>query len=281
MKITAIAPWYGSNRLLAHHIGPLLTGCRWLGIPFAGGMCELTSFPLSTFPSTVLVSDLHAHVLNLAAVVAEDKLSGQLQDRLAKLPFHPTILEQAQGRCLKREVKADALWFGAESENLRKPDLSWAIDFFVCSWMGRNGTAGTKGEFTSPLSVRWNAGGGDSATRFRHAAESLGEFNRILRRCTFVRLDVFAFLNRCYDDAECGLYLDPPFIGVGDCYKFTFPDVDHGRLGSALHGFRKLRIVLRYYDHPLIRQLYPEADWKWLRLEGGKKQAHPRRLLPR
>lgn len=28
---TAIAPWYGSNRILAKHVGEELAGCTWVG----------------------------------------------------------------------------------------------------------------------------------------------------------------------------------------------------------------------------------------------------------
>lgn len=30
-----------------------------------------------------------------------------------------------------------------------------------------------------------------------------------------------------------------------------------------LADFDNVRIVVRYGDHPLIRELYPEPDWTW------------------
>lgn len=39
-KVSAIASWFGSNRMLAPRVGEALTGCDWVGIVFAGGMCE-------------------------------------------------------------------------------------------------------------------------------------------------------------------------------------------------------------------------------------------------
>lgn len=41
MKITALSPWFGSNRMLASEVGKHLTGCKWVGIPFCGGLAEL------------------------------------------------------------------------------------------------------------------------------------------------------------------------------------------------------------------------------------------------
>lgn len=31
--INALAPWYGSNRMLAEHVGKALEGCTWVGVP--------------------------------------------------------------------------------------------------------------------------------------------------------------------------------------------------------------------------------------------------------
>lgn len=37
MKIRALVPWFGSSRIIAPHVGKALRGCRWVGVPFAGG----------------------------------------------------------------------------------------------------------------------------------------------------------------------------------------------------------------------------------------------------
>jgi len=71
--ITALAPWFGSNRTLAENVGTALAGCQWVGVPFAGGMCEL----LQIKARSLLVSDLHRHVLNLAAVAADPHSDGR------------------------------------------------------------------------------------------------------------------------------------------------------------------------------------------------------------
>jgi site-specific DNA-adenine methylase len=262
MKTTAIAPWFGSNRLLAHKVGELLTGCEWVGVPFAGGMCELAHIPART----LLVNDKHEAVINLAAVVRDQREA--LQRSLEALPFHPSVLAAAQSRC--RTIESNPAWKPANAEDA----LDWATDYFVCAWMGRNGTAGTDREFKSGLSVRWNAGGGDSAVRFRSATESLTEWQAIMRRCTFVCLDVFEFLDRVKDEPRHGLYLDPPFPGPGDDYRHKFTEEQQRKLAARLGTFQRCRVVLRYYDHELIRELYPEVGWTWHRPEGGRTQAN-------
>lgn len=260
--VTAIAPWFGSNRSLAHRVGELLDGCKWVGVPFAGGMCEL----LYIDARTVLVGDLHTHVLNLASVVADPDLNRQLREKLDALPFHPNVLRDAQAQCAERDV------IPGPGPLIPPRDLKWAAAYFVCAWMGRNGTAGTASEFRATYSHRWTATGGDSALRFRNAAESLKAWGEVMRRCTFVQLNVFDFLDRCHDKPEHGIYLDPPFPGPGDDYKHTFGEEQQRKLAATLNGFTSARVVCRFYDHPLIRELY--AGWTWQHPEGGRTQAN-------
>lgn len=263
---TAIAPWFGSNRTLATNVGAALAGCRWVGVPFAGGMSEL----LHITASTVIVGDLHAHVLNLTAAIADEKCCLELNHRLAHLPYHPDVLAAAQERCHAREVAANDYWFGG-SDRVTRPDVDWACDYFVCAWMSRNGCAGTRNEFTSNFSVRWDAGGGDSATRFRNAAAGLAAWCEVMRRCTFVRMNALAFVAGVIDKAGHAIYCDPPFPEVGDSYKYSFDTDDQRRLAKRLAEFKRCRVVVRFYDHPLIRELYPEPLWKWHRFEGRKQ----------
>ncbi|WP_439624114.1 hypothetical protein [Gemmata sp.] len=257
--VNALAPWFGSNRSLAHKVGELLTDCTWVGVPFAGGMSEL----LHITARTLLVSDLHAHVLNLAAVVADPDLRPRLVDQLDGLPVHPDVLASAQLRCR---------WY--EEQGVHPPCLEWAVNYFVCAWMARNGTAGTATEFKAGMSTRWTANGGDSAIRFRNATESLAQWSEVMRRCTFIKLDVFAFLGRVCDQAGHGVYLDPPFPGPGDDYKHKFDEASQRKLSRELTAFKKCRVVCRFYRHPLIEELYPAARWEWIDCAGGKKQTN-------
>jgi site-specific DNA-adenine methylase len=79
---------------------------------------------------------------------------------------------------------------------------------------------------------------------------------------------VFEFLVRCEDSPGHGIYCDPPFPGPGDRYKHQFSEDSHRMLAQKLATFTKTRVVCRFYDHPLIRELYPEERWTWVRLKG-------------
>jgi site-specific DNA-adenine methylase len=254
VKITALAPWYGSARLIAKYVGEELDGCSWVGVPFAGGMTEL----LYIKARTIVASDLHGWVINLARCVADHECYRLLRNTLSHTLFHPDELVEAQKWC--RENKP--------GDTDIRPSVGDAEAFFICAWMGRNGKAGTDTEFKGGMSIRWDAGGGDSCGRFRSAVRSLAGWRSVLRRCTFQVLDVFAFLAKCQDKAGHGIYCDPPFPGPGDDYRHKFTEEQHCELACRLAAFRNARVVCRFYDHPLVRALYPEGRWTWRRLKG-------------
>jgi DNA adenine methylase len=273
MKVTALAQWYGSNRMLAEHVGRLMGKRSWVGVPFAGGMCELAHINART----MLVSDLHRHIVNLAMVVGDPDMCRELREQLTGPLFHPDVLAAAQRECLRRERDpAYVLGLAADGEPgrptlNRSARIEWAADYFRCCWMSRSGTAGTDGEFRGGLSVRWISNGGDSVVRFRNAVASLADWQRVMARCTFVCLDVFDFLAKCIDAPDHGLYLDPPFPGPGDKYTHRFSQAQHRELAEWLACPKACRIVCRFYDVPLVRELYPEPAWTWHHLTGRKQ----------
>lgn len=254
--ITTFVPVFGSNRTNADKPGELLKGCKFVAIAFAGGMSEVRHMKART----IVVNDRHSHIINCAMVAADPKKGPALYRKLRKLAFHPVILRTAQQMCLAWE--SSDKWDGVT------PILPWAIDYFICAWMARNGTAATDDEFKSGLSIRWDAGGGDSCVRFRSATEALKEWRAILARCTFQCLDCFTFLEKVGDAEENGVYCDPPWPGDGLHYKHKFTEAMQRRLAEKLHGYEKARVVIRYGDHPLIRELYPEPRWTWRDLTG-------------
>ncbi len=247
MPIRAIAPWFGSARMNAEIVGEELRGCRWVGVPFSGGMSELAHI---TAPM-IVVSDLHRHVVNLANVVAMQRR--ELFDVLRRLPFHPDVLKLAQEFCKSNEPSG-------------MNDLRAATHYFVCVWMGRSHKAGTTDEFNGEISRRWNANGGSSNTRYRSAIKSLAAWERVMKRCSFDVMDCFEFLEACKDEPGHGLYIDAPWPDDGKRYRHTFTESQHRQLAMALRAFRKMRVVVRFGDHPLIRELYPEPQWTWRRI---------------
>lgn len=160
-------------------------------------------------------------------------------------------------------------------------DISRAYWYFIFSWMGRNGLAGTSRALTSALAVRFTNGGGSPVIRFRSAIESIPAWHYRLCNVLILRRDAFELLPQIEDDSTTAIYIDSPYLletrsegaafdqGTRYLHDFTStsgagglfgeekePD-DHDRLAAALNRFKKARVVISYYDHPRLRELYP------------------------
>lgn len=264
MPITALAPWFGGCRSIADRIGTELGDLAWCAVPFAGGMPELPW--ISTRAG--IACDRHRHLINLARVVADDALLCRLIRRVERLLFHPDVLAAAQRRCVTREHERAGGGLFADGEAASgDPDVEWAADYFVCAWMGRGGASGRGGEFAQSLAVRYTAGGGGSAKRWRSAVESLPAWGAVLARWEFVCDDAFAVLARLRPQDRVGIYADPPWVGLGDKYTHRFTAAHHSQLARELRrlSVAGYRVVVRYGDDPLVRALYPESEgWTWV-----------------
>lgn len=205
--ITALAPWFGSNRMLGPEVGRHLQGCDWVGIPFSGGMCEVPHITART----LVINDVHNAIITLGRVTSDEVLGPRLYRRLRRKLVHPAELQSAQERTHAIGEIAESTKDQISEDLL----LSWAEQYFTAVWIARAGAAGTDHELDASLALRWNAGGGDSAKRYQNAIRSLNAWRRTLRRATFSTLDVFAFLDKCQDLPKHGIYCDQPFQALG------------------------------------------------------------------
>lgn len=271
LAIGQLVDRFGSNRKNAAEPGKLLAGCTHVSIPFAGGLSEVPFFlspkkggsPDSIGTANgINVNDLDRHVINLARVVRDRR--ADLAAWLDRTPYHADQLEESQAFCRSARSDLDTC------DKVGPVQFAWACHYFVASWLTRGGSGGTRGEFNGSLSVRWKAGGGDSVVRFRSATEGLAAWEATMSRCTFTTLDAFDFLAECSqrDVSGNGIYCDPPWPDDGEKYRHKFTEAMQRRLAEVLTAFAQTRIVVRYGDHPLIRELYPESRWTWRHLTG-------------
>jgi hypothetical protein len=274
MTTKTLTPWFGSNRSCAAEAGRELAGLSWVGVVFAGGMSEIPFIGARS----LVINDLHSALINLGRVVASPDLFPAFQQATEGKLFHPIELQDAQCRCLEREAAIEnargAGLFGGPVTTCKVPDVAWAVDYWVAVWMGRSANAGTDGEFRGNLSVRMNANGGDSAVRYRSATGSLPAWHRLLLRANFKSQDCFEFIDSVGDEQGHGLYCDPPFPGPGYSYKHKFTAAMHRRLAEKLAAFQRTRVVCRFYEHELVRELYPASRWTFRAVKGGRTQAN-------
>lgn len=247
MKILAIAPWFGGKRTLAPTIIEELGTHRAYWEPFCGGMSVLLSKPASSFET---VNDLHADLVNLARCMQHPALGPSLYRRLRRALNSQELFIESRQRC------------NSYPATIADLDVDRAYDYFLTSWQGMNGMAGTK-RYNLGFARRLTKNGGHAARRFSSAVETIPAFRRRLRNVTVLSTDGIELCERIEDASGVVIYADPPYLTKGADYEHDFQDGfmgqanDHERLARALCRFSRTRVVLSYYDHPALRALYP------------------------
>lgn len=273
MKIGALAPWFGGKRTLAPRIVAELGKHTQYFEPFLGGAAVLLAKPPSQKET---VCDLHGDLCNLAHVLQVTYRAEQLYDRLGRVLMAETLLDEAR-RELERRTADQAEEVGDGVER--------AYWYFLASWMGRNGTAGTD-RLDYQIAVRWTKSGGSPTIRFRNAVESIPAWHERLRNVVIIRRDAFEIIDRFEDDPATAIYADPPYPsetrtshdadtggngrylhefahGYGSAGGLFGAEDDHGKLAQVLRGYKRARIVVSTYDCPRYRELY--TGWTFVK----------------
>lgn len=281
MKIGSVVPWFGGKRILApkivHELGPHVQFFD----PFVGGMSVILAKPPSQKET---VSDLHGDLTNLARCVQTVGMAEQLYDRLGRTIMAEGLLDDA--RDALDDVSSLSLIGAHWREVPESVRLDRAYWYFIASWMGRNGTAGTE-RIDYQIAVRWTKNGGSPTVRFRSAVESVPAWHRRLLNVVILQRDAFGFIDKFEDVEDTAIYCDPPYPaetrsnvssaelgnrgGSGGRYLHEFKhgshalfggQDDHQRLADALRRYKRARIVVSTYDCPRYRELY--AGWRFV-----------------
>lgn len=239
MKITALAPWFGSKRgmapIIVEQLGP--HRCYWE--PFCGSMAVLLAKPAATMET---VNDLHDDLINLANVV-KDRVTGPiLYRRLRRTLAHVALLEAARERLQSTPLSPDR--------------LNRAEDYFIVSWLARSGYAGTSSA-NQNVARRFTANGGQAATRFRSAVNSIPQWSRRMANVLILQECGIGLLEKIADEPGTAIYVDSPYLTKGAQYIHDFKAADHQRLAAALNRFKAARVVVSYYADPQLAKLYP------------------------
>ena len=255
-KIGAIAPWFGSKRNLAPRIVKAIGPHTAYWEPFCGSLAVLLAKPACTMET---VNDLHGNLINLCRVLSREETAISLYGNLSRLVMHEQLFIEAAERVRiewPNSAPADTV-----------PHVDRAADYMICSWFGRNGVSGTQ-SYNQGFCARYTKNGGHAATRWVSAVESIPAWHARLRMVTILQRDAFVLLEKIEDAAGVAIYCDPPYIVKGAKYVHDFAPADHGRLAGLLHRFEKTRVVVSYYDDPLLGELYPH--WRMEKIEVTK-----------
>lgn len=253
MLITAIAPWFGGKRTLAPRIVAELGPHSAYWEPFCGGLAVLLSKPESSHEH---VNDMHADLYNLARVIADESMSVELFGRLRRTLCHERIHE---------DCKAEVL--GGQCDRIPSVDRAYA--YFVMSWFGRNGVSGTE-NCNQTFARRWTPHGGHGGKRFRSAVDSIPEWFERLRSVVILNDDALEIIGNIDDHSATAIYCDPPYLVKGARYVHDFTPEQHEKLAALLQRFTKARVVVSYYAHPALDELYPRSRWTRVEIEVTK-----------
>lgn len=196
------------------------------------------------------VCDLHGGITNLALLIQSRTEAADLFDNLQRVMYSDELFDRSKA------------WLEENEDRLAVRDETsrgWAYHYFIASWMGRNGVAGTA--LTNyQLATRWTAGGGSGPLRFRNAVDSIPAWCERLKNVLILRKDVFEILPKIEDAAGTAIYVDPPYLPWSMSgkarYLFDFPIEQHARLAQILGTFKKARVVVSYYDALQLHELY-------------------------
>ncbi len=244
--ISALAPWQGSKRQLAPRIVEALGPHDAYYEPFCGSMAVLFAKPPVRHE---VVNDLNRDLVNVAVVMQSRPLVGELLARL-----HFTLAAEE----LYRESRAAVL----EPYRGRLGNVERAYHALVTWWLGRNGCAGTRKSRTN-FAARFSKKGGLGATRWRTLVSCVPTLAHRLARVDVLSRDALEVIEKIHDEAGTVLYCDPPYLVKSQEYEHDLTAADHARLAEALARFRKARVVVSYYPHPKLEDLYPRDRWEW------------------
>jgi len=257
MKIKAIAPWAGAKRNLAGKIIEQLGKHRVYWELCAGSLAVLLAKEPCVMETAV---DLHGDMTNLAFVLQDEDMAIDLYGRAARTLMSDELFADARQRLLEHRT--------AESDI---PHVERAFDYLLASWLGRNGVAGARNSKYG-FCVRYTANGGHAAKRWRSVVESIPAWHYRLLNVTILRRDIFEVAERIEDKAGTAIYCDPPYFEKGFKYVHDFEPEDHVRLAAALDRFKQARVVVSYYEHEQLAELYP--GWTKHKIDVSKALAH-------
>lgn len=255
MIIRALAPWYGCKRTLAPAIVKQLGRHRVYWEPFCGSMSVLFTKDVVAYET---VNDLHGNLVNLARVVQYEETALELYGMVQRTLFTEDMVVQA------RE------WLSLPQKHFYR-NTERAYWYMVFSWMGLNGVSGTPLSSTGTFAVRYTQGG-NGPTRWRSVAESIPDWHRRLQKVQILNRDAFEIIPRIEDVDATALYVDPPYLEKSSSYVHDLNPGEHTELARLLRSFKKARVVVSYYDHPALAELYP--GWTKVPLAAAKSMAN-------
>lgn len=106
-------------------------------------------------------------------------------------------------------------------------------------------------------------------TRYRNVLQKLVKVGQLFRRVVIENVHYSEIIRMHGRSPLTCLFIDPPYVDCENYYSRSFTRGDHTMLAQQLETC-SAQVVATYYDHELIRHLYPEDRWLWQTIQGTK-----------
>lgn len=251
-SVGAIVPYFGAKRTLAPVIVAEFGEHDNYFEVFCGSCAVLLAKPPCRME---YVNDFNGDLVNLIRVVQHDVMGPKLYRQCRRM-----IMAEATFRNAAEEWKARGR---RAADFTQEPDFDAAVNYFYTSWVGRNGVVGTS-SYNQGFAARFTGRGGHAGTRWLSSVDSIPSWRRRMRGVVVLSRCGIDLAARIEDEAGTVIYADPPYIEKGAKYIHDFTEDDHRRLAASLATKRRARVVVSYYEHPMLDELYPRDRWTWV-----------------
>ncbi len=234
IRLAAPVRWAGGKARLVNDILPFLGEHVCYVEPFCGGASLFWSKPKSNSGQEVL-NDLDGELVNFCRVL--HRRGRRLAAEVGSMPY-----SRAEFNLLLRSEPAS--------------DFARAVKFWYCNRVCFGGKR------TDPV-----FGTSSSACSLVVLPERvLASLDGLIERLRHVILESLPALECIarYDRPHTLFYVDPPYIGLANCYSTPFAECDHRALAAALRRIDG-RFLLSLNDTPLTAELYAGLPTRRLR----------------
>ncbi|AGN35081.1 DNA adenine methylase [Bacillus paralicheniformis] len=225
--------WFGGKAKYTEHIINKMPAHKVYVEPFGGAAHVIAKKPKI---SHEVYNDIDGNVVNFLMQVRKDPK--EMQKACESIPYSRALYEK---------------W---KAEDYPANDFDRAVRWF---YMNRSGIS--KGNAENVPQTGWRhstKSGQNPAGGYISACTTFQSFaNRM--KGVMIECQDFRTIIEKYDSSETLFYVDPPYVGREQFYAGGFTEQDHRDLARLLIK-AKGKVVLSYYDNPLILDLYP--NWE-------------------
>ncbi|ASZ05138.1 MULTISPECIES: DNA adenine methylase [Bacillus] len=225
--------WFGGKGRYADHIINKMPAHKVYVEPFGGAAHVIANKPQMGHE---VYNDIDGHVVNFLMQVRKDPKA--MQQACESIPYSRALYEK---------------W---KTEDYPQNDFDRAVRWF---YMNRSGIS--KGNVEEVPQTGWRHSTQSGQNPAGGYISACAAFESFANRMKGVMIECKDFRNiiEKYDSPDTLFYVDPPYVGRERFYAGGFNEEDHRELARLLNQV-KGKVVLSYYDDPLILEIYP--NWE-------------------